>query len=102
VASKRSNEMTIEHIYGVQMINTSQGDVFMIERSDDHNKTGISWVRVTYRLGGLEARYAYAGQRSDINTCDLTIERNDGHSKTGNVVWVRDTYRLGGLAEMMT
>ena len=59
MASKRSNEMTIEHIYGVQMINTSEGDVFMIERNDDHNKTGIgAWVRVTYRFGGLEARYA--------------------------------------------
>ena len=58
MASKRSNEMTIEHIYARQMINTSEGDVFMIERNDNRIKTGISWVRVTYRFEGLEARYA--------------------------------------------
>jgi hypothetical protein len=58
VASKRSNEMTIEHIYARQMINTSEGDVFMFERNDGRTKIGVSWVRATYRLGGLEARYA--------------------------------------------
>jgi len=85
VASKRSNEMTIEHIYARQMINTSEGDVFMI---------GGTTIAPRLELVGSESRtdsedwkqdmhnHTYPGQLSDINTYDLTIERNDGRTKT--------------------